>query len=283
MKRVLITGKNSYIGTSVEKWLMKEPDKFQVDTIDMKDESWIDYDFSNYDVVFHVAGIAHIKEKKGNKSLYFKVNRDLAYETAKKAKSEGVKQFIFLSSMSVYGLEKGIIDKDTPLNPTSNYGKSKLQAEILINSLNDNDYRIAILRPPMIYGRECKGNYQRLSKLAKRIPIFPNIENERSMLYIDNLCELIRLIIEKEERGLFYPQNREYVKTSEMVRLIAKENRKKILMVKIFNPFIRLLLNIGVVNKVFGSLVYKSNISDHIDDYRIYEFDETIYYTELRS
>jgi UDP-glucose 4-epimerase len=117
MKRILITGKNSYIGTSVEKWLLKEPEKYSVDTIDMLNESWREHDFSKYDVVFHVAGIAHIKETKNNRNLYFKINRDLAYETALKAKQDGVKQFIFLSSMSVYGIEKGIIDKNTSLNP----------------------------------------------------------------------------------------------------------------------------------------------------------------------
>src|SRR5690554_6731837 len=114
MRRVLITGQNSYIGTSVERWLLRDPDKYKVDTIDMKDGSWKEKDFSQYDVVFHVAGIAHIKETSENQDLYYKVNRDLAYETAQKAKEDEVGQFIFLSSMSVYGLENGVIYKDTP-------------------------------------------------------------------------------------------------------------------------------------------------------------------------
>lgn len=159
MKRILITGANSYIGTSFEKWLSQWPDKYTVDTIDMIDGKWRKESFAGYDVVFHVAGIAHIRETKKNRDLYYKVNRDLAYETAKKAKAEGVNQFIFISSMSVYGVDNGVINKNTPLNPKSNYGKSKLQAEKLIKPLCDDNFKVAILRPPMVYGKGCKGNY----------------------------------------------------------------------------------------------------------------------------
>lgn len=167
MKRILITGKNSYIGSRFQEWLAKHPDKYKVDAISLRDESWKEKDFSEYDVVYHVAGIAHRKETKENRELYYKVNRDLAYEVAKKSKQDGIKQFIFLSTMSVYGLESGVIDEHTPLKPKSNYGKSKLQAEELIKPLEDDSFKIAILRPPMVYGKGCKGNYPRLAKLAK--------------------------------------------------------------------------------------------------------------------
>lgn len=282
MKKILITGKDSYVGTSVQNWLIRD-DKYRVDTVDMIDKSWKEKDFSTYDVVFHVAGIAHIKETKDNMELYYRVNRDLAFETAKIAKTCGVKQFIFLSSMSVYGIMNGIIDENTPLNPKSNYGKSKLQAEKLISSLSDDNFKIVIIRPPMIYGRKCKGNYQRLVDFAKKSPVFPDIDNERSMLYIDNLCEFINLIIENEDSGMFFPQNSEYVNTSDMVRLIAKVNGKKIRMIKIFNPIICRMIKIGIINKVFGNLVYKKNMSEYKKNYRLYGFVDTIYNSELRS
>lgn len=259
MKRILITGKDSYIGTSFENWLLKEPDKYKIDTLDMRDEKWSDKDISKYDVVFHVAGIAHIKETKENRHLYSKVNRDLAFETAKKAKSAGVKQFIFLSSVSVYGLHKGIINKETPLNPRNAYGKSKLDAEKLISNLKDDTFKIATVRPPMVYGPGCKGNYPRLAKLALKLPIFPMVDNKRSMIYIDNLSEFVKQLVDEESQGLFYPQNAEYVNTSEMVRLIAEAHGNKIRMTKIFNPIIR-LMNVGVVNKVFGDLIYDHSI-----------------------
>lgn len=279
MKKVLITGKDSYIGTSLENWLMREPDQYKIDTIDMKDGSWREKDFSQYDVVFHVAGMAHIKETKKNQGIYFKVNTDLAYETAKKAKQDGVEHFVFLSSMSVYGIESGIIDKNTLFRPQSAYGRSKLEAEKLINQLQDDSFIIAILRPPMVYGKDCKGNYSRLAKLALKTPIFPKIDNKRSMIYIDNLSEFAKQLIDSHSEGVFFPQNEEYVNTSEMVRIIAEAHGKRIVMTKLLNPILR-LLNVGTVNKVFGDLVYEHSISDYENDYRVYDFRESIRMTE---
>lgn len=252
-------GANSYIGTSFEKWIGKWPNEYNVDTVDLIDGSWREKDFFGYDVAFYVAGIAHIRETKDNKELYYKVNRDLTYEVAKKAKSESVKQFIFLSSMSVYGMETGVISKDTIPTPKSNYGKSKLQAEELLAPLQDSIFNIAVLRPPMVYGEGCKGNFVRLEKIALGTPIFPDIKNKRSMIEINNLCKFVKLLIDEDSRGLFLPQNEEYVCTSEMVRVIAEAYGKKIHMTKLFNPLIR-LLNISIVNKVFGDLVYEKRI-----------------------
>ena len=280
MKKILITGANSYIGTSLEKWLERYPDKYSVDTVNMRDDLWKKRDFSKYDVMFHVAGIAHIKETKENTYLYYKVNRDLAYESAKKAKEDGIKQFIFLSSMSVYGIDSGVIVENTPLNPKSNYGKSKLQAEALIEPLSDGAFKIATLRPPMIYGKGCKGNYTRLAKLALKLPIFPDIENKRSMIYIDNLCEFVRLLIDDCSNGLFFPQNNEYVCTSQMVRIIAEVHGRKILMTKLFNPLLR-LLQTSTVNKVFGDLVYDKGMSYNYE-YCIYDFEGSIIKTQSR-
>jgi len=284
MKRVLITGANSYIGTNVERWLLREPDKYHVDTLDLKDPSWKNYDFSPYDVVFHVAGIAHVSRNPKLKDLYYSVNRDLAIETAKKAKDDGVKQFIFMSSIIVYGdssSSKRVITKDTVPTPSNFYGDSKLQAEQGIRALESESFKVVILRPPMIYGKGCKGNYPKLAKLALKLPFFPDIYNERSMLYIDNLCEFIRLMIDNEERGIFFPQNKEYVKTSEMVRLIAEAHGKKIKLVKLFNIPIKLLGFIfKFVNKVFGNMVYELSMSEYKDDYQIIDYNTSIMNTE---
>lgn len=280
MKNILITGKNSYIGTSLENWLMREPDKYKVDTIDMKDESWKENDFSIYDVVFHVAGIAHIKETGDNQDLYYKVNRDMAYETALKSKQDGVAQFIFLSSMSVYGIENGVINNSTQLKSNSAYGKSKIEAEALINNLQDDSFTLSILRPPMVYGKGCRGNYPRLVGLALKTPIFPKVDNKRSMIYINNLSEFVKQLIDNKSGGLFFPQNAEYVNTSEMVELIADIHGKKIMMTKLFNPLLR-LLNVSTVNKVFGDLVYDISMSDYESDYRVCGFGDSIEKTEM--
>jgi len=280
MKSILITGKNSYIGTSLESWLMREPDKYKVDTVDMKDGSWKEKDFSQYDVVFHVAGIAHVSSDPKMEDLYYKVNRDLTIEAADKAKAEGVKQFIFMSSIIVYGdssSSKRVIDKNTIPTPSNFYGNSKLQAEEGIKDLESDDFKIVMVRPPMIYGKGSKGNYPRLANMAKKIPIFPDIVNERSMLHIDNLCEFIKVMIDHEETGLYFPQNKEYVKTSELVKTIAEVHGKKIWMAKVFNPILRLMFGIGIVNKVFGNLVYEKSMSDYDKaNYRIRDFKESI-------
>ncbi len=284
MKRVLITGKNSYIGTSLENWLMRQPDKYKVDTVDMKDGSWKEKDFSDYDVVFHVAGIAHVSSDPKMEDLYYKVNRDLTIETAEKAKAEGVKQFIFMSSIIVYGdssSSKRIIDRNTIPTPSNFYGNSKLQAEEGIKDLESDDFKIVVLRPPMIYGKGSKGNYPRLANMAKKIPVFPDIENERSMLHVDNLCEFIKVIIDYEETGLYFPQNKEYVKTSELVKTIADVHGKKICMIGWMNWLIRMTFGIGIVNKVFGNLVYEKSMSDYDKaNYRIRTFKESIELTE---
>jgi nucleoside-diphosphate-sugar epimerase len=279
MKKILITGKNSYVGKSLENWLGNYPDKYSIDFISLRNDSWKVKDFSEYDVVFHAAGIAHIKETKKNADLYYKVNRDLTYEVAQKAKAEGVIQFIFVSSMSVYGIDSGVIDDCSPLKPKSNYGKSKLQAENLIIPLGNDKLNIVIIRPPMIYGKGCKGNYSRLANLALKLPVFPIVENNRSTIYIDNLCEFIRLLIDNWSKGIFFPQNEEYVCTSEMVKLIGHVHGKKIRMTKFFNPLLKLLMN-TTLKKIFGNLVYKSDISEQRIKYNLYDFKSSIILTE---
>ena len=284
MKRILITGADSYIGTSVEKWLERYPDRYQVDTVDMRTDSWKEKGFSPYDVVFHVAGIAHVSTDPKQEDLYYRVNRNLAVETAEKAKKDGVRQFIFMSSIIVYGdstAGQSIIDQNTAPSPGNFYGDSKLQAEKGLRALQGDSFRVVILRPPMIYGKGSKGNYPKLAKAAQRLPIFPDFDNQRSMLYIDNLCEFIRLMVENEESGLFFPQNREYVKTSEMVRLVAEAHGKKIKLVKAFNPIIRGMLGrVGIVKKVFGNLVYQKAMSEYKEEYRIRDFYDSVNETE---
>jgi len=282
MKKILITGANSYIGTSFERWVSRYPDRYSVDTIDLKDEKWREKSFNGYDVVFHVAGIAHVSNNPKLKDLYYKVNRDLAIETAKKAKEDGVKQFIFMSSIIVYGdsahiNNKKIIDNNTKPQPSNFYGDSKLQAEQGILALESESFKVVILRPPMIYGKGCKGNYPKLVKAALKLPVFPDIDNERSMLHIDNLCEFVRLMIDNEERGIFFPQNKEYIKTSEMVKVIAETHGKKIRLTKVFNPVLKLLAyKVGFINKVFGNLVYEKSMSEYKENYRVRDVRESI-------
>ena len=277
MKRVLITGANSYVGTNVEKWLMNEPENFYVETLDMRDPNWKDFDFSKFDVVFHVAGIAHVSTKKSMKDLYFKVNRDLTIETAKKAKESGVKQFIFMSSMIVYNSKETKITKDTKPNPDNFYGLSKLQAEEGILPLQSESFNVVVLRPPMIYGVGSKGNFPKLKKLASKTPIFPKIKNKRSMLFIDNLCNAIHHLINNQKSGIFFPQNKDYSCTSDIVLYFAKTSNHNIWFTKLFNPVIYLIRKrITVINKLFSDSYYDISLSNEILEYLPITLNESI-------
>lgn len=269
-KRVLITGKGSYIGTSVKSYLLESPGKYEVEELETKGLIPSVSLFEGYDVVFHAAGVAHIKETEENKHLYYEVNRYLTIKIAESAKAAGVKQFIVLSSMSVYGLVTGHITKSTEPKPVNAYGDSKLQADIELEKLADDSFLVAVLRSPMVYGKGCKGNYQQLRNFALKSPVFPKYKNERSMLYIGNLCEFVKRLIDNRSSGLFFPQNKEYVCTSEMVFNIARYHNKSILLLSVFYPFIK-ILRVNVINKVFGNLTYEK-----VDTIDTYSFEESV-------
>lgn len=287
MINILITGKGSYIGTYFRDYLLKYyPDDFHVDELDMIGDNWKNYDFSNYDSVYHVAGLAHSTPDESQRELYYSVNTNLAYETAKKAKEAGVKQFVFMSSIIVYGSgeigKPRVIKEDTPLTPDNFYGDSKKQAEIKISELEDKNFKICIVRPPMIYGPGSKGNYPLLSNFAKKTPIFPTIENQRSMLYIGNLVEFIRLMIKNNESGIFLPQNEEYVSSRLLIKTIAKESKHKVFFIPVLNPIIRILKNNVYINKVFGNLTIEKRLSEYKENYNVFSFNESIKITEKK-
>lgn len=262
--KVLITGKNSYVGRAAALRLTEAG--HEVEELDMIGNAWKEKDFSGFDCVFHVAGIAHDVKGKQNEGLYMAVNRDLAVETAEKAKNSGVKQFIFMSSMSLYENCKGNITADTPYSAKSPYGRSKLQADEKIREMSDENFKVAVLRPPMIFGKDCKGNFPRLVSLALKTPLFPKIENKRSMLYIENLSEFVRLAVENRVEGVFFPQNPQYFATYAIVSTAAAAKGKKLRLTKLFNWLVFLLMPFSKsMKKVFGSLTYDKSLSDTFD------------------
>lgn len=265
MKRILVTGKNSYIGDNFTHWMNQWPDNYQVIQESLIGQAWEQSDWSNYDVVLHVAGLAHNSADPQLKNQYYRINRDLTIEAAKKAKEAGVKQFIFMSSIIVFGSKVSRITKETLPNPDNFYGDSKLQAEQGLEELIDEDFKVAIIRPPMVYGPGSKGNFPLLVKLAKKTPIFPDYNNKRSMIYIDNLMAVLKEVVDQDGWGYIHPQNKEYVKTSEMVKLIGQAANHKIYFVRWFNPAIQAMMGIGLINKVFGDLYYEEHI-DRITD-----------------
>ena len=294
MKKVLITGANSYIGMSFEKYAAeKYSEQLTIDTVDMIDGSWRQKDFSLYDIVYHVAGIAHAdvgNVDEVTKKKYYAINTDLAIETCQKAKEAGVKQFVIMSSAIVYGDSAPYgkskrITASTEPTPANFYGDSKWQADKGVRELADENFIITVLRPPMIYGKGSKGNYPTLASMAKKLPIFPDVQNERSMLYIENLCELLCQVMIRGEGGIFWPQNAEYTRTSDMVRMIAEVKGHKIGVSKAWNWVVGLASKIpgkpaGLANKAFGNLSYDQSMSKYDFEYQLVSLQESIERTE---
>lgn len=282
MIRVLITGAGSYVGESVRKYILNtSPGQFEIDAVDTMGDNWKKADYSLYDVVFHVAGIAHVNADPKMEALYYKVNRDLTIEVARYAKDAGVKQFIFMSSQIVFhesqSLKSEIITKDTKENPNGFYGDSKWQAEKGLHELESDGFKVCILRPCMIYGPNAKGNFPRLAKLACKTPVFPCWHNKRSMLYIDNLAEFVKQVIIRGMRGTFYPQNRELADTVEIIRFFAKACGHNIWITKMLNPFVWLgSFVLQPINKMFATYYYDSEMSKAEFDYQLVSFEDSL-------
>ena len=281
MKKILITGAGSYVGESVRKYILAKDPSYQIDAVDTFGDNWKKADYSLYDVVFHVAGIAHVNADPKMEPLYYQVNRDLTIEVAKLAKEAGVKQFIFMSSQIVFhesqSLKAEVLTRETKPAPNGFYGDSKLQAENGLHDLESEDFKVCILRPCMIYGPNAKGNFPRLAKLACKTPIFPAWHNKRSMLYIDNLAEFVKQAIERELAGTFYPQNRELADTVEIICYFAKAANHKVWITRLLNPFVWLgSFVLQPINKMFATYYYDPEMSKMEFDYQLVSFEESL-------
>lgn len=268
MKKVLITGKNSYIGRSFKSYVEANyPSELQVDSISVRGDAWREYDFSRYDAVLHVAGIAHVSADPKMETEYYKVNRDLTIAVAKLTKQSGVRQFVFMSSMIIYGEKRGIdsltiIDRATKPEPIDFYGRSKLEADLGVQKLADDKFNVVSVRTPMVFGPQSKGNFPLLVKVAKVSPIFPKINNQRSMIYINNLAEFLAKTILNNISGIYFPQNQEPLSTLAIVKIIRTQLHKPLIVISLFNPLLRLLgRRFRVIDKVFGSKIYQQDSS----------------------
>ncbi len=283
MKKILIIGKNSYIGEHIEAWLNKDTCQYQVKQVEASDNSWREESFSDIDVVIHVAGIVH-RPDISDWEIYKKVNVDLPLEVAKRAKECGVSQFIFLSTMAVFGIGKklweNIIDENTCQNPISNYGKSKYEAEKKLTELENDYFKVSIIRPPNVYGKNCKGNYISLYKsVISKLPIVPYAYQnvKQSVIFIDNLCELVKLIIDNQDGGLFMPQDDKAVSAVELIQSIADGIEKKVYFSKFFGIIIKLFRFIPILKKAYGGVCYSDEVSNcYNNSYIVVSFEEAM-------
>ena len=265
--RICIIGKNSYIGNHIDQWLsLYGHNVFQLDVLS---EDWSTYDYSSYDVVVHVAGIVH-QPNCQDAILYTKVNTEMPIYIAEKYKKSRASKsvFVFLSTMAVFGvskrLKRNVINEDTPTSPAGLYGKSKLEAEEGLLPFQDDNFDVIIVRPPNVYGRGCRGGYVKgFERVVKRLPIIPSAFTnvKQSVLYIDNLCEFIRLAIEQKRSGIFMPQDNCAVSAVDICKAIAKGIGKKPRTSAVLGLAVRLFCFLPLIQKAYGGVEYDIKLS----------------------
>ncbi|MCL2852890.1 MAG: NAD-dependent epimerase/dehydratase family protein [Defluviitaleaceae bacterium] len=260
MKNILITGETGYIARKLRRRLVEEG--LDAECVSIRDK--LPANLCEYDTVVHCAAMVHTR--RGGEAEFYRVNTDLTRRLALAFKRSGGGQFIFMSTMAVYGKtgslgRREVIDENTPARPSGGYGRSKLLAEQALLVLEDDSFRVAILRPPIVYGKGCPGNFRTLERVARIAPIFPYVYNERSMLHIDRLCCIIYTIINENRRGVFHPQDSRYHCTSKIVRKLALERGRRLMLSRTLGKLVS-LIDVGATRKAFGSLVYGRDFSD---------------------
>lgn len=282
-KQILITGEKGYIGKHIQQWLLKQPNIYNVKMINVRTDEWKNVCFKDVDVLIHAAGIVH-QPNIIDWEIYKKTNIDLSVAFAQKAKLEGAKQFIFLSTMAVYGKGKrlavNVINEETEISPVSLYGKSKYFAEKEIQKLQSDDFKIVIIRPPNVFGKNCKGGYiSGFWSIVSRLPALPYAYPgiKQSTIYIDNLCELIRLIIESKSSGCFMPQDETPVSAIELMTAIADSAGLRKRKSRILGIGIYLLSFLPVVKKAYGGVAYSEEMTAYFkNQYVVVPFEEGI-------
>lgn len=281
--KILIVGKGSYIGNHIQSWIEEHENHVEVVQLDAQTDEWKSFDYSRFDAVVQVAGIVHRPDVK-DWNLYKRVNTDLPVAIASKAKEQGVKQFVFLSTMAVYGVGKRLavneITEQTLCSPRTLYAKSKYMAEEELRKLSDGHFKVVVVRPPNVYGKGCKGNYiPGFVKIVKKMPVVPfAYDNIRqSMIYIDNLASFIYQVIKHQSEGLFMPQDDRAVSANDLIAAIGNAIGKRVRTSRMLGHVVRLFSRATIVKKAFGGLEYSKELSNKADfSYVVVSFDEGI-------
>ena len=281
--KVLIVGKNSYIAQRTGACFEKKPVPAEVEYISVRDDSWKQAELSGFDAVIYTAAIVHRKDEVPLET-YDAVNAQQQFEFAQAAKTAGVKQFVFLSTMGVYGQDKklpngNIVDEHVPLKPFPGYGSSKLKGEQLIQTLEDDAFHVSIIRPANVYGKGCKGGYiSGFAKITSTLPVLPRAfeESRQGMLFVDNLAELCWLAVNSDCSGVYPAQDRTPVSAYDIMRAMADCicPKKKALPGQ---AALKLIQGNGLVNKLFGGVSYAEDYAKcPLGDYQLVEFRDAI-------
>ena len=223
--RLLLTGATGFIGSS---FYSSYHNKFEVEAFSFqKDLDTLA--IHHIDTIVHLSALVHQMDG-ASEEAYNEVNVIKTLALAKKAKEAGVKQFIFMSSVKVYGEESDTpYSEITPCHPKDPYGESKLEAENGLFALQDDTFKISIIRTPVVYGEGVKANILKLIGLTDKYTYLPfgGITNRRSMVYVGNLTHLISEVIIQRKVGIFVASDNQPISTTELIILIAKALGKK--------------------------------------------------------
>lgn len=259
--KLLITGSSGFVGNY---FINKYKNKYEIKTFSFLKDDINTLDCGDTDVVFHLSALVH-QMGGASKEEYERVNVIQTLQLAKKAKESGVKHFLFMSTVKVYGEETdNKYTEDSICHPEDEYGKSKLKAELELKKLEDVSFKVSIIRTPIVYGYGVKANIKSLVNLVNKIPILPfgKINNKRSMVYIGNLCHLVDEVIIQQKAGIFLASDDKPLSTSKLIELIAENLDKKIYLIKI--PFFETLLKVvkqSFHKRLYGSLEVDNSIT----------------------
>jgi len=254
VKKLLVTGAGGFIGSY---FIEKYKERYEINSFSFLKDDISSLDCRGAETVLHLSALVH-QMGGASEAEYERVNVTQTLSLAKKAKEAGVGQFIFMSSVKVYGEEsKTVYTESTSLNPQDAYGISKRKAEAELLKLGDESFQVSIVRTPIVYGYGVKANIQALVNLVKTSPVLPfaGINNRRSMVYIGNLCHLVDKVIEHDSFGVFLASDDEPLSTSQLIVFIAKSLGKKVYLIKV--PFFEQLLKLfkpSFHKRLYGSL-----------------------------
>jgi UDP-glucose 4-epimerase len=275
--KILITGETGYVGNHAKEYL-ENTTNYVVKKVSLRRNNWMDMDFSEYDSIVHC--VAVIPKNNIEDSVFFSVNHELSEKLAKKAKSDGVKQFIYLSSMAVYGMKpstkkgEGLIYSDTPCNPDSVYGKSKYQGEQAVVSLADDNFKVAIVRSPSIYGKRSTNYFNQYYYIISKLFIQPYAftKCKRSAIYIENLCELFRLLIKNSNHGIFCPADNPTLSTVEYIKFLQNSKGNNFYSSRLFGLALKLVCSrMPIIYSMWGSIAYDDSLTNILNgEYQIF-------------
>lgn len=273
---ILLTGASGFIGSHFAQSAISYkiiPFSFHNDNINT-------LDLSSCDAVVHLAALVHQMNGADSKE-YERINVIQTLELAQKAKRDGIKQFIFMSTVKVYGEERDTAYTEaTPCHPQDDYGKSKLRAEQELQKLSDRHFKVSIIRTPIVYGAGVKGNIKNLINLIQKMPILPfgNTRNQRSMVYVGNLCALIVSVLEQRASGIFLACDDTSLSTSEFIHKIAVSLGKKLYLIQIplFETAFQ-YLKPSFQQRFFGNLIVDNTLTkERLKFHNPYTIDEGI-------